>query len=205
MTQRRFRCSPRGLGTGLAVVLAGLAASPALAATTSTGTLGCSAPPLSQPFLSANDSNWYTLAPGQTPDSFNGDGWTLTAGAKITTTQLQSGHSGPVLDLPSGSIALSPPVCVTSDYPIARTMVRNVAGTQGIHVYVLHASTTTWDEPQHAGRVDGRGNSWTLSQPIKLHSANVTGWQLIRFSFVPGGHTSDFQIYNFYVDPRMGS
>jgi hypothetical protein len=205
MTQCRFRCPSLGLGTSLAVVLAGLAATPALAATTPTDATGCSAPPLSQPFLSANDSNWYTLAPGQTPDSFNGDGWTLTAGAKITTTPLAGGQIGFVLDLPSGSTAVSPPVCVTSDYPTARTMVRNVVGAQGVRVYVSYASTNTWAKPQHTGRVDGSGNGWTLSQPIKIYPGNVAGWQLMRFTFVPGGHTSDFQIYNFYVDPRMGS
>jgi hypothetical protein len=25
----------------------------------------------------------------------------------------------------------------------------------------------------------------------------------VQFTFVPGGMTSEFQIYNFYVDPRM--
>ena len=34
---------------------------------------------------------------------------------------------------------------------------------------------------------------------------NVAGWQPVQITLIPGGKTSDFQIYNLYVDPRMKS
>jgi len=62
---------------GLAVLIASVAGGSAQAATP-TGVSACSAPTysFSQPFASVKDNNWYTLAPGQSVDSFNGNGWT---------------------------------------------------------------------------------------------------------------------------------
>ncbi len=191
------------LSAGLSVVLASLTATPALAATSSVNTSTCTAPQLSQPFLSQNDSNWYTLLPGETPAGISGSGWTLSAGAQIITTRLASGQMGQVLNLPSGSQAVSPTICVNSADPIARTMVRNVAGGEGVQFYVSYAGTNTWTTPKNTGQVHGQQNSWTLSDPVNIQPSNQPGWQLVRFTFVPGGKTSDFQIYNFYVDPRM--
>src|SRR5690349_19314461 len=80
---------------------------------------------LSQPFLYAKDTNLYTLIPGESPVNFGGEGWQLSGGAQIVTETLQDGASGQVLDLPSGSEAVSPVICVTSAYPTARGIVRN--------------------------------------------------------------------------------
>ena len=67
-----------------------------------------------KPLLSFGDSNWYTLTPGESLDNFDGGGWTLTGGAQIQTTDLADGQTGSVLDLPSGSTAVSPTICVDS-------------------------------------------------------------------------------------------
>lgn len=203
MTQYLFSRRSLGLGAGLAVVLAGLAVTPALADTTSTDTSACAAPYVSQPWLAAKDSNWYTLVPGETPGSLNGTGWTLSGGAQIINTQLPDGHTGSVLNLPSGSKAVSPTVCVNSNDPTARTMVRNVVGGEGVQFYVGYAGTNTWTNPRNTGQVHGQQNSWTVSDPINVQPDNLSGWQLVRFTFVPGGQRSDFQLYDFYVDPRM--
>jgi hypothetical protein len=117
--------------------------------------------------------------------------------------QLQHGQIGRVLDLPSGSTAVSPPMCVASDYPTARTMVRDVVGSEGVHTFVSYAGTKTAINPQNTGQVHGNGTAWTLSNPFRVHPGNLPGWQMVQFTFVPGGKTSDFQVYNFYVDPRM--
>jgi hypothetical protein len=199
------------LGGTVGVLFAGLAATPALADTsliktlinTPTSTSGCSEPQLSQPFVSVSDMNWYTLVPGETPDSFGGGGWSLTGGAHIVTTQLADGHTGSVLDLPSGSTAISPVVCVQSNYTSARALVRNAVGAEGVSVYVSCAGTSTWNMPAYTGQVNGSRTNWTLSDPLRVQPSNIPGWQLARFAFVPGGRASNFQIYNFYVDPRM--
>jgi hypothetical protein len=163
----------------------------------------CSQPTLTQPFTAWNDFNWYTLVDGQTPGSFDGTGWTLSGGARVVTTTLADGTTTTVLDLPSGSKAVSPTVCITSAYPTARTMVRNVKGSEGVFFYVSYAGTSTWNNPKNTGQVHGTGTAWTLSGAVNVQPSNVIGWQLARFTFVPGGNTSEFQIYNFYVDPRM--
>ena len=211
---RKYQIGRRGRLTSgcgaLATTILCLTASSALAGTkidTSEmawgDTSSCAAPTLVQPFLSAPDSNWYTLAPGQSSDAFSGAGWTLSGGASVMTETLGDGQTGPVLDLPSGSAAISPPMCVSSDYPTARTEVRDVVGSEGVHAYVAYAGTKTATKAQDVGQIHGQQSGWTLSDSFNIHPGDLTGWQLVRFTFVPGGKSSNFQIYDFYVDPRM--
>jgi hypothetical protein len=155
----------------------------------------------SQPFLAWGDFNWYTLVPGQLPGSFKGGGWALSGGASEVSTTLADGSAGTVLDLPSGSVAVSPTICIATNFPTARTMVRNVVGSEGVFFYVSYAGTQTWNNPKNTGQVHGNGTSWTLSDPVQVQPYNQPGWQLVRFTFSPGGQHSDFQLYNFYVDP----
>ncbi len=187
----------------LAVVIAAVVSSSARAATSSVDTSMCNTNPLlTQPFLSAGDRNYYTLVPGQSADNFDGTGWTLTGGAKLAATTLADGTTGSVLDLPSGSKAVSPTICVTSAFPTARMMVRALVGSQGVFFYVSYAGTSTWNTPKNTGQVHGTGTAWTLSGSVNLQPYNVTGWQPVRFTLIPGGN-SDFEVYNFYVDPRL--
>lgn len=198
MTQGLFSRRSLGLSGAIAVLVSGLAATSALASTTTpVDTSACSPHQLSRPFLSAKDANWYTAVP------IVDAGWILSGGARITTTTQADGQSGPVLDLPSGAKAISPTICVDSTYPTARTLVRNVIGAEGVSFAVSYAGTKTWDIPQNTGQVHGDHSGWTLSSPINLHPGNRPGWQVVRFTFTAGGKTSDFQIYNFWVDPRM--
>jgi hypothetical protein len=189
----------------LTTAVAFLSAGPAQAGPLNTsgmtwGTIAsCIDPTLTQPFLSAGDANWYTLAPGETPGSFNGTGWTLS-GASIKAGQ---NGAGAVLDLPSGSQAISPPMCVASDYPTARTMVRNIVGAEGVQVSVAYAGTRTESAAQTVGQFHGLRSGWTLSTAVNIHPGTLPGWQLVRFALTPGGTRSDFQVYDFWVDPRM--
>lgn len=207
---KRFQLSRRSLSVSvcgfLTAAVAFLSAGPAQASTLDLSSLGwgsiqsCIDPNLTQPFLSAGDSNWYTLAPGETPGSFAGTGWTLSGGASIKAGQ---NGTGSVLDLPSGSQAISPPMCVASDYPTARTMVRDVVGAEGVQVSVAYAGTRTSSSAQTVGQVHGLRSNWTLSNSVNIHPGNLPGWQLVRFALTPGGRSSDFQVYDFWVDPHM--
>jgi hypothetical protein len=201
MTKGLF--SYRYLGMLVAAFMA-VPAQAGAATTTTVDTSACSTSQLTQPFLSWNDSNLYELMAGETADSFNGNGWTLSGGAKIVTTTLADGRTGGVLDLPSGSKAVSPTICVQSNYPIARTMVRDVKGSEGVFVYFSYKGTSTWTNPQNTGQVhSNKGTAWDLSDSINLQPNNGSGWQILKLTLVPGGTGSEFQIYNLYVDPRM--
>jgi hypothetical protein len=198
MKKYLFSLRPLALG-GL---LAAFAAVPAQAATVSVDTSMCSNPLLTQPFLSDHDSNWYTLLPGETPGNFNGAGWTLSGGAQIVTTTLADGSTASVLDLPSGSKAVSPTICVQSDYPTARAMVRDVVGSEGVFFYVSYEGTNTWNTPKNTGQIHGSAAAWTLVNPVNVQPYNTTGWEPMQITLIPGGKSSNFQVYNLYVDPR---
>jgi hypothetical protein len=48
-----------------------------------------------------------------------------------------------------------------------------------------------------------RGTAWTLATPVNILSSKAAGWQPMRITLIAGGKTSEFQVYNLYVDPRM--
>ena len=139
--------------------------------------------------------------PGQSQDSFDATGWTLTGGAHLVTTTLADGSIGTALDLPVGSTAVSPPMCVSADYPAARTMVRDIAGPPSIHLYVAYTNTPSWEKPIEAGGIPGN-TQWTDSPPLQLHPGNLYGWQQEVFTLSNNGKATDAQVYNFYVDPH---
>jgi hypothetical protein len=174
-------------------------------AANSVDTSACTPPTLSQPFQTAGDLNWYTPAPGESASSFDGAGWTLTAGAKVIQTQLADGTTSSVLDLPNGSRAVSPVMCVTSDYPEARALVHSLTGGGGVGLYVSYDGTTTWGNPQHTGDLNGPSNAWGLSGKTNIQPGNRTGWQLVQFTLLPNGDNNEYQISNFEVDPHMRS
>lgn len=188
---------------GLAVLFAAVAGGSAQAAPL-VQTSACSQPSytFSQPFSTVRDSNWYTLAPGQNVNSFDGTGWTLSGGAKLVTTTLADGSTGTVLDLPTGATAVSPPMCVSAAYPSARAQVRDLVGAPSIHLFVQYTNTKSWDKPVAAGTFAGQ-TQWINSQPLSLHPGNLYGWQQEVFTLTGGTKgTTDAQVYNFYVDPH---
>ena len=186
---------------GLAVLFAAVAGGSAQAAPVKTS--ACSQPSytFSQPFSSFKDANWYTLAPGQSVNSFDGTGWTLSGGAELATTTLADGSTGTVLDLPAGATAVSPPMCVSAAYPKARAQVRDVTGPPSIHVFVQYTNTPSWDKPLSAGTFAGQ-TQWVNSQPLDLHPGNLYGWQQEVFTLTNPVKNTDAQVYNFYVDPH---
>jgi hypothetical protein len=196
MTSRSLR---RTLGAiGCAAAALAIAAAPALADTTST----CQTSALSQPFTAVKDFNYYTLAPGGAFDDAAG-GWQLTGGAAIKQTTQADGTTGGVLDLPSKAQAVSPVMCITSDYPTSRLQVRNIAGSEGVFFYVSYHVNGMWTTPKNTGQFHGDHSAWTLSNPMNVQPSNTPGWQQVRFTFIAGGNTSRFQVDDFWVDPRV--
>jgi hypothetical protein len=184
----------------VAATATGVAAAPALADTAADP--ACTAPVLSTPFTAFRDSRLYTLAPGGTFDDPNA-GWGLSGGAAIVQTTQPDGTVAGVLDLPSKGRAVSPVVCITSDFPTARLWVRNLVGSEGVFFYVSYNVNGIWTSPKNTGQFHGDKSAWTLSNPMNVQPLSLLGWQRVRFTFVAGGNTSRFQVNDFWIDPRM--
>ena len=114
-----------GLVAAAALAVAAIGAPSAGAEITSTS--ACADPVLTQPFLSSKDSNNYMLVPGQDSAGFNGSGWTLSGGAEASWRLA----ARPCSTFRAGQSAVSPTVCVTTEYPRARMMVRNASRRRG--------------------------------------------------------------------------
>ncbi len=165
-------------------------------------TADCSTPALSQPFAIYGDFDEYAPVPGQASDDFAGTGWTLAGGATVSTSILADAMFGPVLALPSGSVAVSPPMCVRSDYPTARMMVDDAAGAGPVYVLATYAGV---DAPVYAGAASSAGPIWTPSAVLQTNPGSQPGWQLVRFILVAGSTDARTDVYDLYVDPRMTS
>jgi hypothetical protein len=194
----------------LGLLIGGLAASPALASTSITdsppsslGGTPCAPLTFTQALSSVRDSAWYTMVPGESPDNFGGTGWTLSGGASIKTTMLADGTQGQVLDLPSGATAYTPAICIDEGFQEARAEVNDIKGSEGVFFSVQPWAANGWGTAQNTGQI--HSNGWGLSGEMNLNN-NVGGWELVRFKLQAGGNVnnpSDFQIYNFWLDPRM--
>lgn len=191
---RMIKCTLIGV---VAMAFTPLTAGSASAATLPS-TCTPSGSPLTQAFLSWGDTSLYQVPSGESYDSFDGGGWTLSGGASITTTQLADGSIGQVLNLPAGATAISPTVCINSSYPTARTMMQNVVGGAGMFFYVSYPNSNGF---RNTGQVHVNGSGWALANPANLQS-NVVGWTPMQFEFVgAGGNGGDTQLYNFFLDP----
>jgi hypothetical protein len=196
---KKFLFSRGAVGT--AAVIAAFVALPASAALADPSSSSCPTMVVSQPFLSYGDSNYYTLAPGQSLDSFDGTGWTLAGGASIVTTTLADGTQGAVLDLPPGASASSPVMCIQSGMPLARAFTQSVGAPKNnsIKFQVRNADGSAFAGatgiPTPAG--------WALTDPVAIAPGNFPGVRPVYFTFSANGNQSDVQLSNFYVDPRM--
>lgn len=183
---------------GLGIVLAGLGLVPATAA--SAATVSCPEPSLSQPFLAMGDRGDYTLAPGEAAGDFYGGGWTLSGGATIQTTTLADGTAGQVLSLPAGSRAVSPAMCVSAGYPLARMMSRTLgsAPTNATKFFVSRVGSSTLG----SGMPVLGTPSWAASPPVNI-APGASGAEQVTYTFVAPAKGATIQVYDLYVDPRM--
>src|SRR5579875_3922887 len=181
----------------MTAVVAVLAPGQSMAATT---TASCSTPVVSQAFLSWGDRNLYTPAPGVAPDSFYSAGWVLTNGATLKSEVLADGSIGLVLDLPPGSSATSPVMCVESGEPYARMVTRMVGTTASSNAttfYVTPAGSTKLG----SGMPVLGGTQWAESPPDNVYPGS--GSEDVYFTYKSNVKFGDLQVYNLFVDPHM--
>jgi hypothetical protein len=200
----------RSLGIGLIVYVAtfALSSSSALAASSASSTTPatCEGQSFAPVFESFGDANYYTLVPGGEFNS-SSEGWTLLGGAHIVEAGRPNGSRGGVLELPSGAVAISPPTCVTLQYPTARVWLDNVKGNERVAVAVAYPGTSlTVTSPQTVGQVQAKQSSWSLSSPIDVQpqiGGAAEAAREARFVFATTGKGGVYRLYGLYVDPRM--
>jgi hypothetical protein len=202
---RKFACAMSAGLTLLALSSASASAGTQLPLLAPEVAPSCASQTFSQPFAALNDGNYYTLVPGS---EFNGssEGWTLANGAHVIQTTRPDGTNGGALDMPAGSIAVSPPVCVTLLYASARIWERGGEGAS-VSVSVAYAGTHSATKPKKAGRLqsEGEGQGWTLSEPFEVRpelGGNEEGSREVRFVFIASGKGHS-QLYGLYLDPWM--
>ena len=188
---------------GLILGLLSLWSASAVANSADAGTAVCPDQTFSQTFSEFGDSNWYTLVEGS---EFNGgaEGWTLSGGAKVVEGIRPDGSFGGVLSLPVGATAESPAVCVTLDYPKARTWVDSVDGGGGVTLELVYPEKP---EGVATGRIgDKSANNWTLSRQFNVKpqmAGGQEGVREVRFVYANNTKSSDFNVWGLFVDPRM--
>ncbi|HUA74161.1 MAG TPA: hypothetical protein VL988_05315 [Solirubrobacteraceae bacterium] len=173
----------------------------------------CPGQTFAQPFEALKDDNYYTLVEGS---EFNGpeEGWDLKNGAQIAEATRPDGSTGGVLDMPTGSIAISPPVCVTLQYPTARAYIENAEGQGGgVTVGVFYAnakpvSGLSLGVPLGlpVGQLTAKKNAgWELSNQFNVKpqlGGSEEGTREVRFVFANLSR-GDYHLSGLYVDPRM--
>lgn len=168
-------------------------------------TATCEGQTFSQPFAAFGDDNYYTLVPGSTFASAE-EGWKLAGGARIVPSGQPGGSAGGTLQLPPGAEAVSPPLCVTLQYPTARLWLDKV-GTKGtLRVEVAYAKTKGSAVIKTVAKMQ-TGNTWEPSEAFGIRpelGGRTEGTRPVRFVFHSSGEReSSFQTYALYVDPRM--
>jgi len=170
----------------------------------------CPGQTFSQPFLGFEDSNFYTLVEDSQFENGSGD-WSLRGSAKLVDGTLPDGSAGQVLQLGPGGLAISPPVCVTLQYPTARAFVQTVGGRGGVSVGVYYSRSkygyNGFGAADTVGYLDSENDGeWELSDPFDVKpelGGSEEGVREVRFVYSNTTWSGSFDLSGLWVDPRM--
>ncbi len=131
----------------------------------------------------------------------------LAGGAQVTEGARPDGSSGPLLELPAGAEAVSPPVCVNLRYETAKVWLRRAAGDGSVRVSVSYAGTKSETKPAKVENLHPSRGVWTpeaFEVEPSLAPGDAERAREVRFVFLAhSGHATGYQLYGVYVDPRM--
>lgn len=186
-------------------VVAALLLATAFAAATAQA---CSYTGAEQVFKPWGDSNSYVLAPDGGFEA-GGAGWAFSGGAKTVAGNesffLNDASDSNSLSLPSGSSAVSPPVCMSLDTPTFRLLARNTgnasSGLRVEAVYPLLGLIRT----KTVSTVYG-GPNWAPSQQMStvLTLSTIVGTLIpssVQIRITPTGSGGNWQVDDLYIDP----
>ena len=189
-------------------LLTTMAAAVALLACTAASAQACDYSGAEQVFRPWGDNHSYVLAPDGGFEA-GGAGWSLGGGATTVAENesffLNDAGDKRSLSLPSGSSAVSPPICMSLDTPIFRLLARNTgnpsAGLKVEATYKLLGLVRT----KTVSTVSA-GASWAPSQQMStvLTLSTVVGTLIpsaIQIRITPVGSGGNWQVDDLYIDP----
>jgi hypothetical protein len=169
----------------------------------------CEGTELEQPFLSWSDKSFYGLAPGGDFES-GLDGWQLSGDAATVLggNPLRVASAITALELPAGSSATTPPICVTKHSPSARVFAQTTAvdrkrGALAIEVLYLNRDGSV-RKVKKSGSI-GSQLEWNPTRKFSLAQGQFRKrhpYISLRFTPVQG---SSWKIDDVFVDPRRYS
>jgi len=169
--------------------------------------------PLTQPFVPWFDYANYALSPDGGLEA-GAAGWTLSGGATTTAGNesfaVGGATDGRSLSLPSGSSAMSAPICVGLQWPTIRFFSR-ASGTwllSLLRVDVVFDDALTGATRSLTIGLATRGGDWQPSAAMltvinNLGALSKDGLVPVAFRFTPVG-SGTWQIDDLYVDPWRG-
>jgi hypothetical protein len=165
-----------------------------------------------QPFLQWNDKRNYALAPNGSFES-GLEGWIVSDGVKVRAHQnsLRPDPGNFALYMPVASAAVSPPICVTPDYPVARLFGQTIVSGRSaasLRVQVVYPPRVDGGEPRvkPAGTLR-RERTWDSTRKFGLSpgqiakAAGVDGTTMIRLRFTTR-KGAEWLLDDVFVDPR---
>jgi hypothetical protein len=206
MRVNKKRCALVGVLGALAAGVLGPAGTASAGVLVQTAT-NCPTQAFSQPFARWGDTHYYTPVPNAGLEK-GATGWTVTGSARVVSGNepWKVGGAGDAhsLDIPSGSTATSPVICVGLEHPTVRFFARKNSGllsTLAVSAVVHLNGGGTLSVPVG---VMAAGSSWTPT-PAYLYLGNALSVLAgdstpMQFQFTPllGG---DWQVDDVYVDP----
>ena len=183
--------------------VAGAGAVPGMAGIAAAGE--CSARSTKQAFLQWGDANQYFIVNNGTFESGTG-GWTLAGGPRVVSGQAPwkvngSTHSK-ALQLPAGSSATAPFMCVASNEEWMRFFYRD-PGVPGASIRIeITVKNSTGAYSVNTWEAGSSSAGWKVSSQIGLPNLrDANGEQWISMRFIPTNTPATWQIADVMVDP----
>jgi hypothetical protein len=202
--------SVSAVGCGSVGLLA-TAATPASAGVLSTvaGVLpSCAARPTSTPFAPWGDSSSYFLMPGGGFEA-GAPGWTLSGPSVVSGNEpsfVNSKSDSHSLAVPTGSVAVTPTVCVAMGENTVRLFVKNPGVASAVlHVQAYVQNPLTGLVLSTSFNINGSASAKGWSPTGRLLIPNllggVLGTQNLKLVFTTSGAPATWNIDDVYVDP----
>ena len=195
---------PKRLLAVAAALVSLLILAPAASADTSTS--GCPIPPSSQVLSQLGDTASYALVPG---GDFEGNmsGWTLNGASVVSGNEpwyVTNSSDSQSLSVPAGASAVSPPFCVSNQFPSWRFFAKLGGGAVWSS---LNVSVQWTDQNGNTGVMPvatlqgGSFRSWAPTASLQLGPVLDSSTTMTERLVFSGGNGATWQIDDVYVDP----